>query len=145
MTAAEVKRILCDVADPRHRPGHRHAKHVWNIFGKTGTAHISEGKAGYSETKFNSSFIAGAPAEDPRLVIAFIIHEPNRSLAHYGGWVAAPGRPGVEAIAGVSGGAGFARSAAAAGECGECFIFVRSESLRPRGKTGGDDQRVTFV
>src|SRR5439155_20950138 len=64
---------------------------VWNIFGKTGTAHISEGKAGYSATKFNSSFIAGAPAENPRLVIAMVVHEPDRTKAHYGGWVAAPG------------------------------------------------------
>ena len=63
---------------------------TWNIFGKTGTAHISEGKAGYSEGRFNSSFIGGAPAEDPRLVVAMILHDPDKSLAHYGGAVSAP-------------------------------------------------------
>ena len=38
-----------------------------------------------------SSFIACAPAENPKLVIAFIIHDPDKSIAHYGGAVAAPG------------------------------------------------------
>jgi cell division protein FtsI/penicillin-binding protein 2 len=91
VTAAEVRRILCDVPIRGTAHGTGARSMVWNIFGKTGTAHISEGKSGYSETKFNSSFIAGAPAENPRLVIAFIIHEPDRTKAHYGGWVAAPG------------------------------------------------------
>jgi cell division protein FtsI (penicillin-binding protein 3) len=90
-TAAEVKRILADVPIRGTAAGTGTRSLVWNIFGKTGTAHISEGKAGYSQTKFNSSFLAGAPAEHPQLVIAFIVHEPDRSLAHYGGWVAAPG------------------------------------------------------
>jgi len=91
LTAAQMKRILADVPIRGTAQGTGTRSDIWNIFGKTGTAHISEGKAGYSATKFNSSFIAGAPAENPRLVIAFIIHEPNRALAHYGGWVAAPG------------------------------------------------------
>lgn len=91
VTAAQMKRILADVLirGSASRSGARSM--VWNIFGKTGTAHISEGKAGYSTTKFNSSFVAGAPAENPRLVIAFIIHEPDRAKAHFGGTVAAPG------------------------------------------------------
>ena len=90
-TAAEVKRILADVPVRGTAAGTGTRSLTWNIFGKTGTAHISEGRAGYSQTKFNSSFLAGAPAERPRLVIAFIVHEPDRAKAHYGGWVAAPG------------------------------------------------------
>jgi cell division protein FtsI (penicillin-binding protein 3) len=89
-TAAEVKRILADVPIRGTAEGLGVASPVWNIFGKTGTAHISLGKAGYSETRFNSSFIAGAPAENPRLVIAFIVHDPNKET-HYGGAVAGPG------------------------------------------------------
>jgi cell division protein FtsI/penicillin-binding protein 2 len=89
--AAEVRRILTDVPIRGTAEGSGTRSMVWNIFGKTGTAHISEGKAGYSLTKFNSSFIAGAPAENPRLVIAFIIHEPDKSKGHYGGNVAGPG------------------------------------------------------
>ena len=64
---------------------------VWNIFGKTGTAHISEGPAGYSPTRFNSTFLGGAPFEDPKLVIAMIVHDPDRAIAHFGGAVSGPG------------------------------------------------------
>ncbi len=91
LTAAEMKRILADVPIRGTAEGTGTRSLVWNIFGKTGTSHISEGKAGYSTTRFNSSFIGGAPAENPRLVIAFIVHEPDKAKAHYGGWVAGPG------------------------------------------------------
>ena len=32
-----------------------------------------------------------APYENPKMVIAFIIHDPDKEIAHYGGAVAAPG------------------------------------------------------
>lgn len=88
VTAAEMKRIMCDVVVRGTATKAR--SDTWNIFGKTGTAHISEGKRGYSPTRFNSSFICGAPAENPRLVVALIVHEPDKSIAHYGGNVSAP-------------------------------------------------------
>jgi cell division protein FtsI/penicillin-binding protein 2 len=88
VTALAMKRILCDVVV--RGTGVKARSATWNIFGKTGTAHISEGKAGYSEGRFNSSFLGGAPAEDPRLVIAMILHDPDKSLAHFGGAVSAP-------------------------------------------------------
>jgi len=88
LTAAGMKRILCDTLIRGTAKGS--ASTVWNIFGKTGTAHISEGARGYSPTRFNSSFIGGAPAEHPRVVICMVIHDPNRTLGHYGGVVSAP-------------------------------------------------------
>lgn len=88
-TAAEVRRILCDVVVRGTAMKARSS--VWNIFGKTGTAHISLGPGkGYSESLFNSSFIAGCPAENPKLVVAFVVHKPHADT-HYGGAVAAPG------------------------------------------------------
>jgi len=87
-TAATMRRILADVVIRGTAKGYR--SRVYNIFAKTGTAHIVEGR-GYSETRFNSSFTASAPYEHPRIVVAFLIHEPDRSIAHYGGAVAAPG------------------------------------------------------
>lgn len=66
-----------------------HSK-TWNFFGKTGTAHISQGAAGYNESSYTSSFVGGGPAESPRVVLAMIIHEPDRSIAHFGGTVSAP-------------------------------------------------------
>jgi cell division protein FtsI (penicillin-binding protein 3) len=88
-TALDVRRVLCDTL-VRGTATKARSK-TWNIFGKTGTAHVSGGKDGYNESKYTSSFVGGAPFENPRVVIAMIIHEPDKSLAHYGGTVAAPG------------------------------------------------------
>ncbi len=100
-TAAQIRRILADVplrgtatSIKRFVPGTRQYEvptwYMWNIFGKTGTAHISEGRAGYSHNRYNSTFLAGAPYENPRLVVAITLHEPDRSIAHYGGTVSGP-------------------------------------------------------
>jgi cell division protein FtsI (penicillin-binding protein 3) len=92
-TAAGMKRLLCDVVVRGTATKARSMN--WNIFGKTGTAHVSTGGS-YNETSYTSSFVAGAPAESPRIVVAFIIHEPDRNfavsqgLSYYGGAVAAP-------------------------------------------------------
>ena len=94
LTAAGVKRILCDTLVRGTAKGS--ASTSWNIFGKTGSSHISEGIHGYSNTRYNSSFIGGAPAENPRLVIAMVLHDPDKAWAlsqgqsYYGGAVSAP-------------------------------------------------------
>lgn len=94
-TSLHVRRVLADVVVRGTAKGAR--SDTWNLFGKTGTAHISEGKAGYSPDRYTSSFLCGAPVENPRLVAAFIVHEPDKkwaaenNLTHYGGAVAAPG------------------------------------------------------
>jgi len=57
------------------------------VGGKTGTAQkVSNGR--YDPSKFLSSFVGVVPADDPRLVIAVMIDEPQG--IHYGGVVAAP-------------------------------------------------------
>jgi cell division protein FtsI (penicillin-binding protein 3) len=87
ITAAEVKRVLADV--PVRGTAQKSRSKTWNLFGKTGTAHVSRGGR-YDQKSYTSSFVGGAPFESPRLVIAFIIHEPDRSRGHYGGLVSAP-------------------------------------------------------
>jgi len=87
-TAVELRRILCDVVIRGTAKGCRSV--TWNIAGKTGTSHISLGRSGYSPTRYNSSFIACAPAEDPKIVVVFIVHDPG-TAAYFGGLVAAPG------------------------------------------------------
>ena len=53
----------------------------WQVFGKTGTANIAlQGKRGFSKDNYVASFIAGAPAEDPRIVVLVSIRKPNKSL-----------------------------------------------------------------
>lgn len=89
LTAGEIKRVLCDTLV--RGTAKKARSRTWNIFGKTGTSHISAGRGGYNNSRYNSSFVAGAPEKDPRIVVAFVIHEADRKLAYYGGDVAAPG------------------------------------------------------
>src|SRR6185503_14824727 len=59
----------------------------YTLAGKTGTAEVAENGT-YSETKFVASFIGFAPAQDPRLLVAVIVDQPQGE--NYGGSVAAP-------------------------------------------------------
>jgi cell division protein FtsI/penicillin-binding protein 2 len=59
----------------------------YTLAGKTGTAQVAENGT-YSETKFVASFIGFAPAQDPRLLVAVIVDQPQGEI--YGGSVAAP-------------------------------------------------------
>lgn len=53
----------------------------WQVFGKTGTANIAlEGRKGFSQDNYVASFIAGAPAEDPRVIVLVSIRKPKKSL-----------------------------------------------------------------
>ncbi|MFO0839675.1 MAG: penicillin-binding protein 2 [Phycisphaerae bacterium] len=62
----------------------------YQVFGKTGTAQIAHaGGRGYAEHAYVGSFIGGAPAEEPRVVVIVSIYWP-RSGGYYGGTVAAP-------------------------------------------------------
>ncbi len=88
-TANDMRRVLSDVLV--RGTGSKARSPIWNVFGKTGTAHVSQGKKGYSDSKYTSSFLCAAPVEDPKIVVAFIIHEPDKNLAHFGGTVSAPG------------------------------------------------------
>ena len=55
--------------------------------GKTGTAEKAE-NGGYSKDRFVASFVGFAPADDPKLLVAVIVDEPQ--VVHTGGEVAAP-------------------------------------------------------
>lgn len=74
-------------------------------FGKSGTAEIPLGRApkgkvrpigsdGYYPDQYNSSFLAGAPVEDPKIVVVVVIDDPGPALIakreHYGSHVAGP-------------------------------------------------------
>jgi len=59
----------------------------YSLAGKTGTAQVAE-NGGYSKTKYIASFIGFAPAQNPQLLAAVIVDEPQGEI--YGGSVAAP-------------------------------------------------------
>jgi cell division protein FtsI (penicillin-binding protein 3) len=63
----------------------------YRVFGKTGTAQkVDPETRAISHSRYVSWFLAGAPADEPRLVIAVAVNEPDRSIGYYGGTVAAP-------------------------------------------------------
>jgi cell division protein FtsI (penicillin-binding protein 3) len=68
----------------------------YTLAGKTGTAQVAENGA-YSETKYVASFIGFAPAQDPRLLVAVIVDQPQGEI--YGGAVAAPAFGEIAAFA----------------------------------------------
>lgn len=85
-TSAEVRGMLVGVLAPGGTaeevrvPG-------YTLAGKTGTAEKAS-EDGYSKSEFVASFVGFAPAEDPRLLVAIVVDEPQGS--YYGGDVAAP-------------------------------------------------------
>lgn len=84
--AAEVREMLEGVLAPGGTasevsvPG-------YTLAGKTGTAEVAE-NGEYSETKYVASFIGFAPADNPQLLAAVIVDQPQGEI--YGGSVAAP-------------------------------------------------------
>lgn len=62
----------------------------YTVFGKTGTAKKWDPKIGaYSETKNVASFIGGAPAHHPRVLVLVVVDEPKQARG-FGGVIAAP-------------------------------------------------------
>ena len=73
--------------------GKRAKLEKWQVFGKTGTANMVKADgSGYSEDDYIASFISGAPAEDPEIVVLVSIFKPNKKLGigYTGGIVASP-------------------------------------------------------
>ncbi len=68
----------------------------YTLAGKTGTAQVAENGT-YSDTKYIASFIGFAPAQDPRLLVAVVVDEPQGEI--YGGSVAAPAFGKIAAFA----------------------------------------------
>jgi cell division protein FtsI/penicillin-binding protein 2 len=81
------------VAVVKEGTGKRAQLEKWKVFGKTGTANIALSNArGYSDKNYVASFVAGAPADDPAIIVLVSVRRPNRSLGkgYTGGSVAAP-------------------------------------------------------
>ena len=84
-TRAVLRRVVTEGT------GRKADSELYELFGKTGTAQLPDFiNGGYHQDQYVSSFLAGAPADQPRLVIGCFIHKPDRKKGHYGGTVAAP-------------------------------------------------------
>jgi cell division protein FtsI (penicillin-binding protein 3) len=64
-------------------------KSPFKIAGKTGTAQIASGKAGYNKTNYNASFVGYFPANNPKYSCIVVVNNPSMGKI-YGGAVAAP-------------------------------------------------------
>jgi cell division protein FtsI/penicillin-binding protein 2 len=100
----ETMRGVTGAMETKYAPPPEGQEWRYTIFGKSGTAkiptgHAPEGKRaprgcpGYLE-QYRSSFIAGGPIEDPRLVVLVIMDDPGPSVIakrhHYGAASAGP-------------------------------------------------------
>jgi cell division protein FtsI/penicillin-binding protein 2 len=85
-----VRTALVDVVN--EGTGKKAKLEQWQVFGKTGTAQIARSDGpGYEHRAYIASFVCGAPADDPRVVVLVSIRRPNVSLGkgYTGGTVAA--------------------------------------------------------
>ncbi len=63
----------------------------YTMFSKSGTAQLPRAdRRGYHQDRYVSSFIAGAPYEQPRIVVLCVIDDPDRDRGHFGGAIAGP-------------------------------------------------------
>ena len=115
--AMRTRRVLTNVADRMDASMRRRfpdsPEPRYTLFGKSGTADIAvvppfittedgervqmgrpSGAGGYFHEQYCSSFIGGAPYDDPRIVVIAVIDDPGptriRQKAHYGSSVAGP-------------------------------------------------------
>ena len=87
--ATHTRRVLRRVVT--EGTGRRANSTIYSIFGKTGTAQVADHvNGGYLEDQYVSSFVGGAPLDEPRVVVVCSIHRPDVSIAHHGGTVAGP-------------------------------------------------------
>jgi cell division protein FtsI (penicillin-binding protein 3) len=87
---ATLDAMRAAVANP-HGTGRKANSPYYDIFGKTGTAQLPDFvNGGYMEDGFASSFLGGAPADSPRLVVGCFVIGTKRDPEHYGGIVSAP-------------------------------------------------------
>jgi cell division protein FtsI/penicillin-binding protein 2 len=87
--AMTARRVMHDVM--QEGTGARIRSELYSMFGKSGTAQLPRTDApGYHEDRYFSSFVAGAPLDEPRLVVLCVIDDPERAKGHWGTDVAGP-------------------------------------------------------
>lgn len=62
----------------------------YHVFGKTGTAQCLSPDGGYVTGKYVSSFLCGAPVEDPQVLVLVVVNQASVGSEAFGGKVAAP-------------------------------------------------------
>ena len=60
------------------------------VAGKTGTAHVADGKIKYDDGVYQASFVGYFPADKPQYTCIVVIRTKPHAAAHFGGLLAAP-------------------------------------------------------
>jgi cell division protein FtsI (penicillin-binding protein 3) len=60
------------------------------VAGKTGTAHVSDGKIKYDDGVYQATFVGYFPADQPRYTCIVVIRTKPHAASHFGGTLAAP-------------------------------------------------------
>lgn len=60
------------------------------VAGKTGTAHVADGRIKYSDGVYQASFVGYFPANDPQYSCIVVVRTRPHAAQHYGGQIAAP-------------------------------------------------------
>ncbi|MEO8117119.1 MAG: penicillin-binding transpeptidase domain-containing protein, partial [Bacteroidota bacterium] len=63
---------------------------AYAVAGKTGTAHVADGKYGYNDGVYQASFVGYFPYENPMYTCIVVIKTKPYAPLHYGGQLAAP-------------------------------------------------------
>jgi cell division protein FtsI/penicillin-binding protein 2 len=88
-----VTEAMVSVVNNKAGTGTKAKLDKWEVFGKTGTGQLaSPDRRGYLSNAHTASFMGGAPASDPKVVVLVSIRHPNEALkkGYTGGAVAAP-------------------------------------------------------
>ncbi len=62
----------------------------YKVAGKTGTAHVADGKYGYNDGVYQASFVGYFPADNPQFTCIVVIKTKPFAPLHFGGQLAAP-------------------------------------------------------
>lgn len=62
----------------------------YKVAGKTGTAHVADGKYGYNDGVYQASFVGYFPADNPQFSCIVVIKTKPNAQLHFGGQLAAP-------------------------------------------------------
>ena len=60
------------------------------VAGKTGTAHVSDGKIKYADGVYQATFVGYFPADNPQYTCIVLIRTKPHAASHFGGTLAAP-------------------------------------------------------
>jgi cell division protein FtsI (penicillin-binding protein 3) len=62
----------------------------FSVAGKTGTAHVSDGKIKYDDGVYQATFVGYFPADKPQYTCIVVIRTKPHAASHFGGTLAAP-------------------------------------------------------